>query len=98
MSEASKRKEKQKWAIEKPKFDNARRLRGIYFIDPADEEFKDIAKMRIESCKFRCQPQCFANFNVTGIGKPVAQSKNTGQNTLVLLKPKDLSTRIMKVI
>ena len=40
MSEASKRKEKQKWAIEKPKLDNARKLRGIYFIDPDDEEFK----------------------------------------------------------
>ena len=34
---ASKRKEKQKWAIEKPKLDNARRLRGIYFIDSEDE-------------------------------------------------------------
>ena len=31
VSEASKRKEKQKWAIEKPKLDNARQLRGIYF-------------------------------------------------------------------
>ena len=39
MSDASKRKEKQKLAIEKPKLDNARRLRGIYFIDPDGEEF-----------------------------------------------------------
>ena len=39
-----KRKEKQKRAIEKPKIDNARRLRGIYFIDLGDEEFKDIMK------------------------------------------------------
>ena len=31
MSDASKRKEKQKWAIEKPKLDSARRLRGIFF-------------------------------------------------------------------
>ena len=44
MSDASKRKEKQKWAIEKPKLDNARRLRGIYFIDHEDKEFKDIMK------------------------------------------------------
>ena len=42
MSDASKRKEKQKWAIEEPKLDNARRLRGIFFIDLDDEEFKDI--------------------------------------------------------
>ena len=44
VSDASKRKEKRKWAIEKPKLDKARRLRGIYFIDPEDEEFKDIMK------------------------------------------------------
>ena len=44
MSDASKRKEKQKWTIEKPKLDNARRLRGIYFIDPDDNEFLEIMK------------------------------------------------------
>ena len=44
ISDASKRKEKQKWAIEKPRLDNARRLCGIYFIDLDDEEFKDIMK------------------------------------------------------
>ena len=40
MSDASKRKEKQKSAIEKPKLDNARRVRGVYFIGPDDEEFE----------------------------------------------------------
>ena len=44
LSDASKRKAKQKWAIEKPKLDNARRLRGIFFIDPDDEEFKRTMK------------------------------------------------------
>ena len=44
MSEASKRRENQKWAIEKPKLDNAGRLTGIYFIDPADEESKEFMK------------------------------------------------------
>ena len=39
-----KRKEKQKWTIEKPTLDNARRLRGTYLIDPDDQEFKDIMK------------------------------------------------------
>ena len=37
----AKLREKHKWAIEKPKLDNARRLRGIYFIDPYDKEFKN---------------------------------------------------------
>ena len=36
--------EKEKWAMEKPKLDNARRLRGIYFIDPEDKEFKETIK------------------------------------------------------
>ena len=37
----AKLKEKQKWSNEKPKLDNARRLRGIYFIDPEDKEFTE---------------------------------------------------------
>ena len=40
----AKLKEKQKWSNEKPKLDNARRLRGIYFIDPEDKEFNDTIK------------------------------------------------------
>ena len=37
-------REKQKWSIAKPKLDDARRLRGIYFIDPEDKEFKETIK------------------------------------------------------
>ena len=37
----AKLKEKQKWSNEKLHLDNARRLRGIYFIDPEDKEFKE---------------------------------------------------------
>ena len=39
-SDAAKKKAKQRRAIDKPKFDNARQLRGIFFIEPNDEEFK----------------------------------------------------------
>ena len=44
MSDAAKRIEKQKWAIEKPKLDSARSLHGIFFIEPDDEEFKCMMK------------------------------------------------------
>ena len=44
MSKNAKLKEKQKWAVEKTKLDNARRSRCIYFIDPDDEEFKRLMK------------------------------------------------------
>ena len=37
-------KERQKWSHEKPKLDNARKLRRIYFIDPEDKEFKETIK------------------------------------------------------
>ena len=40
MSDTSKKRAKQRWTIEKPNLDNARQLRGIYFIEPDDEEFK----------------------------------------------------------
>ena len=40
----AKLRERQKLSIEKPKLDNARRLRGIYFIDPEDKEFKEIIR------------------------------------------------------
>ena len=41
MAKNAELREKHKWAIEKPKLVNARRLRGIYFIDPEDKEFKE---------------------------------------------------------
>ena len=40
VSDAAKKKAKQKWAIEKPKLDNARQLKGIFCFEPNDEEFK----------------------------------------------------------
>ena len=40
MSDAAKKKAKQRWAIENPKLDNARQLRGRFLIEPNDEEFK----------------------------------------------------------
>ena len=40
MSDAAKMKGKQRWAVEKPKLDNVRQLRRIFFIEPNDEEFK----------------------------------------------------------
>ena len=44
MGKNAKLKEKQKWSHEKPHPDNARKSRGIYFIDPEDKEFKKTIK------------------------------------------------------
>ena len=43
MGKNAKLKEKQKWSDEKLHLENARKLRGIYFIDP-DKEFKETIK------------------------------------------------------
>ena len=48
----AKLKEKQKWSHEKPHLGNARQLRGIYFIDPEDKQFKETmknARMKLET-------------------------------------------------
>ena len=44
MGKHAKLKEKQKWSNEKPHLENARKLRGIYFIDLEDKEFKETIK------------------------------------------------------
>ena len=44
MGKNAKLKEKQKWSEEKIHLDNAQKLRGIYFIDPEDKEFKEAIK------------------------------------------------------
>ena len=40
VSDAVKKKAKQRLTIEKPKLNNARQMRGIFIIEPNDEEFK----------------------------------------------------------
>ena len=44
IGKAAQNREKQEWAKEKPKLDNARRLRVIYFIEPDDQDHKEIQK------------------------------------------------------
>ena len=44
MGKHAKLKEKQKWSNEKLHLENARKLRGIYFVDPEDKEFKETNK------------------------------------------------------
>ena len=47
MGKHAKLKEKQKWSNEKHHLENARKLRGIYFIDPEDKEFKETTRVRM---------------------------------------------------
>ena len=59
IGKAGQRREKQEWAIEKPKLEYARNLRGIHSIDPSDEEYKDIienARRKLETPKAAAMP------------------------------------------
>ena len=59
IGKAVQRKEKREWAIEKPKLEHARELRGVYSIDPSDEEYKDIlenARRKLETSKAAAMP------------------------------------------
>ena len=53
-------KEKQKWSNEKLHLENARKLRGIYFIDPEDKEFKETSRMLVRNWKHQLLLLCLA--------------------------------------
>ena len=59
MGKHAKLKEKQKWSHEKLHLDNARKLRGIYFIDPEDKEFMETirnARKKLETSTAPAMP------------------------------------------
>ena len=64
-------------AIEKPKLEHARDLRGIYSIDPSDDEYKDIvknARRKLETSEAAAMP-CKRAFSQACIRETVV-SKN----------------------
>ena len=56
MGKHAKLKEKRKWSNEKPQLDNARKLRGIYFIDPEDKEFKETIRNALKKLETPVAP------------------------------------------
>ena len=56
MGKHAKLKEKQKWSEEKLHLENARKLRGIYFIDPEDKEVKEPIKNAREKLETSVAP------------------------------------------
>ena len=87
MSGASKRKAKRKWAIEKPKLDNARKLRGIYFIEPEDEDFKNIMKNSRRKLEIPMPTALPCKTPITAVVKPTAVLGKARQKMLVLSMP-----------
>ena len=76
LSKAAQRREKQHCAVEKWKLGNARKLRGINFIDPDDEDFKETmknARKKLESpleSAMPCKVQNIRHGKTGGENKP----------------------------
>ena len=73
MGKHAKLKEKQKWSNEKLHLENARKLRGIYIIDPEDKEFKETiknARKKLETSLAPAMPcKIMKNFGSDGSDK-----------------------------
>ena len=84
----AKLQEKHKWSDEKPKLCNARRVRGIYFIDPEDKEFKETiknARKKLETPVATAMPR--KTSKTCKHGRHVAKPMRLNQNLRASWKP-----------
>ena len=80
MGKNAKLKERQKWTHEKLHLDNARKLRGIYFIDPEDKEFEETIKNARKKLETPMAPAMLC--------KILKNNKNCGSGTSNKVKSK----------
>ena len=92
MSGASKREEKQTWAVEKPKLDNARNLRGIYFVEPDYEESKDTMEKSRRKLEVP-MPAGMPRKNQRDKNKETCRKPDTPKTKYVCIVEADESTR-----
>ena len=90
MGKHAKLKEKQKWSEEKIHLDNARKFRGIYFIDPVDKEFKETiknARKKLETSVAPAMPcKIMKNYGSCG--------SDTNETKLACIQEANESTRL----
>ena len=82
-----KKKSKAKMGYRETKLDSARQFRGIFFIEPNDEEFKLTMKAARRKLEFPMPAAMPCKIPIKSSGKPTAILGNARQNTLVLLMP-----------
>ena len=86
----AKLKEKQKWSDEKLHLENARKLRGIYFIDLEDKEFKETTKNACKKLETSVAPAMPSKI-MKNCGSSVS---NKIKNKLACILEADESTRM----
>ena len=84
----AKLKEELKWSNEKPKLDNARRLRGIFSLTLRTRGSRNPFKMLARNWKCRWLLPCLARqARRVSMGRPVAKPMSSNQNLRVSWKP-----------
>ena len=76
MGRNAKLKEKQKWSEEKLHLENARKLRGIHFIDPEDTEFKESIKNARKKLEVAPALPCKIMIKIVGAVHPTKLRQN----------------------
>ena len=94
MGKHAKLKEKRKLYNEKPKLDNARKLRGIYFIDPEDKEFKETIKNARDKLETPMAPAMPFKTSKKGQHGETRGESNKTKSKLACFLEADESTRV----
>ena len=93
MKRNAKLKERQKWSHEKPQLDNARKFRGIYFIDHEDKEFKETIKNARKKLETPVTPSmaCKISKNNQNSGNGIKSNKTKSKLACILeaMNPQD---------
>ena len=93
---AAQNREKQEWAKEEPQLDNARKMKGIYFIDPDDEEYKEVlknARTKLEAPMAPAMP-CARQKSITNVvAKPNSASEENSKTMYSCFVESHESTR-----
>ena len=77
MGKHAKLKEKQKWSNEKFFLENARKLRGISFVDPEDKEFKETFKNARKKLETSVAPAMLSKIMKKNCGSDASPKKKT---------------------
>ena len=91
MGKNAKLKEKQKWSNEKIHLENARKLRGIFFIDPEDTEFKETIKNARKKLETSVAPAMLCKSMLKNCGN---DASNQIKTKLACILEADESTRM----
>ena len=90
----AKLKERQKWSHEKTQLDNARKLRGIYLIDPEDKEFKETIKNARKKLETPMAPAMPCKASKKGKHGATRDKSNEIKSKLVCILEASESTRL----